>query len=132
MRGHPSDAMAAVALVDETERADDATRIILDPEMHGGRRGVQRVDVLKCALLLDHEDRLTHSEDSEKRARGQLVEVRRVNLRPAGSCQLATCGVIALVQNEQRRAVIGMTLKHSGHARVVDSTGLLKRAWIRL
>ena len=104
MRGHASDAIAAVALVNETQRAHDAARIVLDPEMHGVRRGVQRVDVLERALLLDDEDRLTHRQDSEQRARGQLLEMRRVNLRRAAVVQLATCGATALVQNEQRRA----------------------------
>ena len=124
--------MAAVALINEPQGAHDAARIVLDPEMHGVRRGVQRVDVLERALLLDDEDRLTHRQDSEQRARGQLLEMRRVNLRRAAMVQLATCGATALVQNEQRRAAIGMTLKHSGHARVVDATGLLSRDWIRV
>ncbi len=36
------------------------------------------------------------------------------------------------VQNEQRCAAMGMTLRHSGHARVVASTGLALRACMRL
>lgn len=128
MGGHASDAMAGIALVDEAQGAHDTPRIVLDPEMQCVRRGIERIDVLVHAVLLDDEDGLTYRQNSEQRARGQLVEVRRMNLRRARVVQLAACGMTADVQNEQRRAATGITLKHSGHARVVGSTGLLNRA----
>ncbi len=128
MGGHAPDAMTGIVLVDETQRAHDPPRIVLGPDMHGSRRGVERVDVLIHALLLDDEDRLTYRQNAEQRARGQLVEVRRMDPRRARVVQLAACGVTADVQNEQRCAATGITLRHSGHARVVEPTGLLNRA----
>ncbi len=124
--------MRVVAFVQQPERARNAAATVLDPEMHGLRFGVASVDIGVRAVLLDDEHVLTDGEDAEQRPRLQLVEVSGVDLRRVLLVQLAAYGATTDVQKEQRCAALGMTLKHSGHARVFDSTGLAVRACIRL
>src|SRR5207247_2034625 len=54
-------------------------------------------------------------------AGGLLLRVRRAPPQAAG--HQGAWGVTCAVQNAHRRALTGMSLRHSGHARTVSSTG---------
>ncbi len=129
-RGNASDATSILAVVEQTQRAHHLA-VMVDPEMQGRRLQVARVDVGVHAVLFHDEDVLADGENPQQRLRGQLLEQRDVDLsqRSAGT-QGVACGATTVVQNEQRVAALGIMLRHSGHARVVDSSGLAIRACI--
>lgn len=118
-----ADAMAAAGIAEETQCAHDFAIRILDPQVACLRAGITCVDIGIDAVLLDDEHRLPDGENSEQRARRQLVETSGMDLWKFRLGQLVACGSTAAVQNEQRFAAFGMMLRHSGHARVFDLPG---------